>query len=65
MLNLGGTMRLGSWEATLKEDSYVAKIYVSTTVHERHRHRWEVNKVYVPVLEEKGLILYLTQCETI
>ncbi len=55
-IGLGGTMRLGKWKAELKPGSYVSKIYGCNTVFERHRHRWEVNNSYIPVLEEKGLI---------
>jgi len=53
--NLGGTMRLGSYEAVLIKDSQVANIYGATQIHERHRHRYEVNARYREKLEEKGL----------
>ncbi|MEO7423153.1 MAG: CTP synthase [Ornithinibacter sp.] len=53
--DLGGTMRLGSQPATLAEGSVVATAYGSTTVHERHRHRYEVNNSYRGPLEEAGL----------
>ena len=52
----GGTMRLGSYSATLAEGSKVAEIYGSTSIEERHRHRYEVDTKYRSVLEEKGLI---------
>ncbi|MEO6790497.1 MAG: CTP synthase [Ornithinibacter sp.] len=53
--DLGGTMRLGSQPATLTEGSVVATAYGATTVHERHRHRYEVNNSYRRPLEEAGL----------
>ncbi|PFG42929.1 CTP synthase [Isoptericola jiangsuensis] len=53
--DLGGTMRLGAYTATLADDSVVAKTYGSTEVSERHRHRYEVNNQYRDRLEEAGL----------
>lgn len=53
--DLGGTMRLGSYPAKLKEGSRVAEIYGTTEINERHRHRYEVNVGYVKQLEEAGL----------
>ncbi|MEO5610161.1 MAG: CTP synthase [Ornithinibacter sp.] len=53
--DLGGTMRLGSQPAMLTEGSVVATAYGVTTVHERHRHRYEVNNSYRRPLEEAGL----------
>lgn len=53
--DLGGTMRLGSYPATLKAGSKVASIYGVTTIAERHRHRYEVNARYLPELEKHGL----------
>ena len=53
--NLGGTMRLGAFEASLKEGSLVAEIYGGTDISERHRHRYEVNRDYIPRLEACGL----------
>ncbi len=52
----GGTMRLGSYSAALAEGSKVAGIYGSTSIEERHRHRYEVDTKYRSVLEEKGLV---------
>lgn len=52
----GGSMRLGSYEAVLKEGSIAHKAYKSKTVFERHRHRYEVNEDYVEMLEKKGLV---------
>ncbi len=54
--DLGGTMRLGAYEATLGGNSRVAAIYGDTTISERHRHRWEVNTAYRDVLEKGGLV---------
>ncbi len=54
--NLGGTMRLGSYEARLKKDTKISKIYKSLKVHERHRHRYEVNINYKKDFEKKGMI---------
>lgn len=52
----GGSMRLGSYEAILKQGSIAEKAYKSKTVFERHRHRYEVNEEYVEALEKKGLV---------
>ncbi|XWN34311.1 MAG: CTP synthase [Devosia sp.] len=54
--DLGGTMRLGSYPARLKPDSHIAKIYGSEVIHERHRHRYEVNMAYREDLEANGLV---------
>jgi CTP synthase len=54
--DLGGTMRLGAYEARLSPNSHVSQIYGDTTIHERHRHRWEVNMGYKDSLEDTGLI---------
>ena len=53
--DLGGTMRLGAYDARLDGNSHVAAIYGTTDVSERHRHRYEVNAHYVPALEAGGL----------
>jgi len=53
--NLGGTMRLGAFEAALRPGSKVAEIYGATEISERHRHRYEVNRDYIPQLEAVGL----------
>ena len=52
----GGTMRLGAYSAVLSEESCVAKIYNSTSIEERHRHRYEVDVKYRKELEKSGLI---------
>ncbi|MFO1090208.1 MAG: CTP synthase [Hyphomicrobiales bacterium] len=54
--DLGGTMRLGAYEAILAPESLVAKVYGSTRISERHRHRFEVNMRYRERLESAGLI---------
>ncbi len=55
--DLGGTMRLGAYDAKLAGNSHVASIYDGTdTISERHRHRYEVNTGYVEALEQGGLI---------
>jgi CTP synthase len=54
--NKGGTMRLGSYNATLAKGSHVAEIYGGTTIEERHRHRYEVDIKYRDALEKHGLI---------
>ena len=54
--NLGGTMRLGSYDAKLKDNSLIKRIYKSRIIKERHRHRYEVNISYMEKFEKKGLI---------
>jgi len=54
--DLGGTMRLGAYEADLGGNSRAAAIYGKTRISERHRHRYEVNTHYVPTLEKSGLV---------
>jgi len=54
--NLGGTMRLGLYEAVLKNNSLISKIYSMKKIKERHRHRYEVNIKYKDQFEKKGLI---------
>ncbi len=51
----GGTMRLGAYDATLTPGSKVAEAYGTTTIDERHRHRYEVDIAYKDKLEEAGL----------
>jgi len=54
--NLGGTMRLGSYEAKLRENTLIRKIYKSKIIKERHRHRYEVNIAFKDKFEKKGMI---------
>ncbi len=53
--DLGGTMRLGAYQALLAPGSRVAEIYGTTIISERHRHRYEVNINYKDRLERTGL----------
>jgi CTP synthase len=53
--DLGGTMRLGAYEAVLKPGSKIADIYGDTRISERHRHRYEVNTRYRERLEKAGM----------
>ncbi|MBT55057.1 MAG: CTP synthetase [Mameliella sp.] len=52
----GGTMRLGAYDAVLKEGSKVAEVYGTTAIDERHRHRYEVDIKYKDQLEACGLV---------
>jgi CTP synthase len=54
--DMGGTMRLGSYQARLSEGSVVAELYGAATCTERHRHRYEVNNHYRGRLAEAGLV---------
>ena len=54
--DLGGTMRLGSYDAELLNNSLIRNIYKSRIIKERHRHRYEVNINYKNQFEKKGLI---------
>ena len=54
--DLGGTMRLGSYDAKLNENSQIRKIYKSKLIKERHRHRYEVNIAFKDKFEKKGMI---------
>ncbi|MEI7718367.1 MAG: CTP synthase (glutamine hydrolyzing) [archaeon] len=57
VVDMGGTMRLGSCKALIKENSKVYSLYNSSEVFERHRHRYEVNPAYHQILQEKGLVI--------
>jgi CTP synthase len=54
---MGGTMRLGSFEAKLSKGSIVAEVYGSNEVTERHRHRYEVNNSYRDQLTDGGMVI--------
>jgi CTP synthase len=55
--DLGGTMRLGAYDAALRPGSRVSEIYGGAThISERHRHRYEVNINYKGRLEQRGLV---------
>ncbi len=55
-INLGGTMRLGLYEAKLRHNSLIEKIYKSKSIFERHRHRYEVNNSLKNKFESNGMI---------
>ena len=54
--DLGGTMRLGAYTCQIEPGSLASRIYGSTEISERHRHRYEVNINYRSTLEEAGLV---------
>ncbi len=54
--DLGGTMRLGSYDAKLKDNSKIRQIYKFKLIKERHRHRYEVNIAFKDKFEKKGMI---------
>ncbi len=54
--DLGGTMRLGAYECEIVADTLAARIYGTTHINERHRHRYEVNLGYREELEKAGMI---------
>ncbi len=54
--DLGATMRLGSYPCYIKNKSLASKIYKKKLIHERHRHRYEVNPKYRSSIEKKGLV---------
>lgn len=53
--NKGGTMRLGAYDCRLKKGSRAYSAYGETLIHERHRHRYELNNKYLEPLEQAGL----------
>ena len=61
---MGGTMRLGGYECTLKRSSHVHQAYQKTRVRERHRHRYEFNNNYIKQFEKKGMIMTGVNPET-
>ncbi len=52
----GGTMRLGAWPCRIRKGTLAWRCYRRTAVSERHRHRYEVNNKYLPLLARKGLV---------
>jgi CTP synthase len=52
---MGATMRLGAQDIEVEKGSMAFKLYGSTTISERHRHRFEVNPQYIDRMQEKGL----------
>jgi CTP synthase len=55
--DLGGTMRLGEQTCVLTDNTLTQRVYGQNNIHERHRHRYEVNNTLLPILEENGLII--------
>lgn len=53
--DLGGTMRLGAQICLLKPDSKALQIYKKNQIKERHRHRYEINELFVPALQKQGM----------
>jgi CTP synthase len=53
--DFGGTMRLGSYACQLKPGSRTQELYGADVIHERHRHRYEFNSLYEPLLSEHGM----------
>ena len=53
--NKGGTMRLGAWKCSIKENTLAQKIYGKTEIMERHRHRYEFNGAYLNELEKSRI----------
>lgn len=56
VVNMGGTLRLGNYDCTLKEDTLAYSDYKKKTIQERHRHRYEFNNKYKGLLEDKGMV---------
>jgi CTP synthase len=56
IVNKGGTMRLGAYACTIKENTLASKIYKSETISERHRHRYEFNNIYLDEFVKAGMI---------
>lgn len=61
--DMGGTMRLGGFEAKLKPKTQAATAYKAASIIERHRHRYEVNPGYVADLEAAGLVFSATSVD--
>ena len=55
--DIGGTLRLGSYPCILDKDTKAYELYGEETIHERHRHRYEVNNDYREVLRQSGMTL--------
>jgi CTP synthase len=56
-LKLGGSMRLGSHKINIRDSTMAESIYRTDTIYGRHRHRYELNRRYIDVLEKGGLVL--------
>ena len=55
--DIGGTLRLGSYPCILDKSTKAYELYGKETIHERHRHRYEVNNTYVPQFEASGMVI--------
>ncbi|MDQ3836616.1 MAG: CTP synthase [Thermoproteota archaeon] len=55
--NMGGTMRLGSHEISITQETIAAQIYRSNTIKRRHRHRFEFNQKYLDMVTTNGLVM--------
>jgi CTP synthase len=60
----GGTMRLGAWNCDIKAGTLAHKIYGTTSISERHRHRYEYNSAYLDQLQKAGLLASGTNPQT-
>ena len=54
--DMGGSLRLGGHKIKIKPNTMAQKIYASDTISKRHRHRYEINKTYIPEFEKNGMI---------
>ncbi len=54
--DMGGSLRLGGHEISIKSESIAQKIYSSTSIKKRHRHRYEINKEFIPEFEKHGMM---------
>jgi CTP synthase len=57
IINKGGTLRLGNYDCTIKENTMTYKEYKTLKIKERHRHRYEFNNKYKEVLEKNGMVI--------
>ena len=55
-VDMGGTMRLGRWPCKIVPGTLASRVYDAGEVHERHRHRYEVNNAYRDALEGAGMV---------
>lgn len=56
IMNLGGTLRLGNYDCTIQQGTLAYQTYQQEMIQERHRHRYEFNNRYKPILEEQGMV---------
>ena len=56
VINMGGTLRLGNYDCTIKKNTLAYECYKEEKIKERHRHRYEFNNAYKDVLENNGLV---------